>query len=52
MRDLILLATLALVFAALPFWAYNRGWGYAPAGGFLLVAFFMLVQVLSGRSYG
>jgi hypothetical protein len=52
MRDLLLFGVTALFLAVLPFWAHSRRWGYAPAGGLLVIALVMVVLSLSGRSYG
>jgi hypothetical protein len=46
----ILLVLLVLVIiGAIPAWPYSRQWGYAPTGGFMILAIILIFLLLSGR---
>ena len=40
---LVIVLLLLLVFGAFPRWGYNRGWGYAPFGGTLVIVLVVLL---------
>ena len=55
---LLLLLLLVVIGASIPTWPYNRGWGYAPAGGavalllvFLLLMWFGIIVIAWPWSY-
>lgn len=45
---LLLLFVLALL-GVIPIWPHSRSWGYAPSGGFGLIAIILVVLLLTGR---
>ena len=47
LSTIILVILILLLVGGLPSWPYNRGWGYYPSGGLVLVI--VLILVLVGR---
>lgn len=46
----ILLVVLVLaLLGVIPVWPHSRSWGYAPSGGFGLIAIILVVLLLTGR---
>jgi hypothetical protein len=48
MNDLLLFSLIAITLAALPFWSYSRGWGFAPSGAMTAVVMVVIVSMLWG----
>ena len=46
---LLLIILIVLLFAAVPAWPYNRGWGYYPSGGLGLIVLILVILLLMGR---
>jgi len=45
---LLIVFVLALL-GVIPIWPHSRGWGYAPSGGFGLIAIILVILLLTGR---
>lgn len=45
---LLIVFVLALL-GVIPVWPHSRAWGYAPSGGFGLIALILVILLLTGR---
>lgn len=45
---LLIVFVLALL-GVIPIWPHSRSWGYAPSGGFGLIAIILVILLLTGR---
>jgi len=46
---ILLIVLILMLVGAMPTWAHNRSWGYAPRGGLGVVVLVVLLLVAMGR---
>lgn len=47
--SIILIVLVLALLGVIPIWPHSRNWGYAPSGGFGLLAIILVVLLITGR---